>query len=300
MNKKSVGVYACGFVGSVCYQAFHQLNNWDVKAYDSDPSNCRLGKAMGSLVKFVSIEELAKCDIVFIALPTPFKLSTGECDTSLVENGVAQIRSFNKNNLVVIKSTVPPGTTRKLNFSYGKVCFNPEFLTEENAYKDFINLEYQIVGLDSNTELEKVDSEHDLLKLYQDCFKQEIMKCKEVDVMTSTSAEMVKYIRNCYLGTRLSFFNEIYQVCEKLDVNYDLVKDYAGLDKRVGAHYNNVDPENPGFGGKCLVKDINAFKYLANKLGVKSTVLEAVQEKNLEVRKIYDWLDIPGAATKNE
>lgn len=297
MDKRSFGIAGSGWVGTACYEAFHKLDNWEAKAYDSNPDGCRLNQILGSNANFVSFEELAKCDIVFIALPTPFKQSTGECDTSIVEKCVAQLRNLNKDNLIVIKSTVPPGTTKKLHFSYGNVWFNPEFLTEANAYNDFVNLEYQIIG--ANLDNEQLQEDHPLLQLYRDCYKQGIMQCKELNVMTSTSAEMVKYVKNCYLAVRLSYFNEIFQVCEKMDVNYDLVKHYVGLDPRIGNYYNTIDNESHRFYGKaCLPKDINAFIHLSKKLGINPNVIEGSWKTNLERSEGFerDWEAMNGRA----
>ncbi len=300
-KKVSLGIYGAGWVGSTCYQAFHQLDNYDVKAFDAHPDKCLLGKSMGTAATFVSLDELAKCDIVFIALPTPFKMSTGECDTSIVERGVAQVRAVRKDNLIVIKSTIPPGTTKKLNFSYGNICFNPEFLTEDNAYKDFINLEYQIIGVE---EAKGQDlSSHPMHVLYRDCFAQGIMKCEETTFVTSTTAETIKYVKNCYLATRLSFFNEVYQVCQKLDINYNIVKEFAGKDPRIGNHYNLIDDDKFRFYGKsCLPKDINAFIYLAKKFGVNPNVLEASWKTNLERSegRERDWEKMDGRAIVKE
>jgi UDPglucose 6-dehydrogenase len=287
-KKPSIGVCGTGFVGATCYQAFHQLEGWEAKAFDKNPEDSLLAKSMGKVVNFVSLEELAKCDVVFVCVPTPMKLSTGESDTSIVEHCVATLRNYNKTNSIVIKSTVPPGTTKKLNFNHGNVFFNPEFLTEANAYSDFISLEYQIIGINEDNK-DTVNHEHPLLRLYRDSYVQKITSAEQLFVMDSTSAEMVKYIRNCYLATRLSFFNEIYQVCEKLDLNYEKVVHYAGIDKRVGQHYNKVDPELKGWGLSCFPKDLNALKHLAEQLGIKPLVLQSVWDKNLEVRQVRDW-----------
>lgn len=296
-EKPSIGICGAGFVGASCYQVFSKLNDYDVVAYDRYVAGSKLYNEC-STAKFVSLEELAKCDVVFVCVPTPMKISTGECDTSIVENCVATLRNLNKDNVIVIKSTVPPGTTKKLNFSYSNVFFNPEFLTEANAINDFISLEYQIIGINEDNK-EQINHNHILLRLYKDCYVQNVTKSEQLFVMDSTSAEMIKYVRNCYLATRLSFFNEINQVCQALDLNYEKVVHYAGIDSRVGQHYNKIDPDNPGWGGKCLYKDVNAFKYLASQLKVDPVVLYSVNEKNLEVRKIHDWLDIPGATTKD-
>lgn len=296
-NNLSVGIVGGGFVGSTCYQVFHQLKDWSVKVYDLNKEKSRLHNAMGSAANFVGMEDVANCDVVFVCVPTPMKMSTGECDTSIVEHCVATIRGFNKYNTIVIKSTVPPGTTKKINFNYGNVFFNPEFLTEANAYNDFVSLEYQIIGINEDNK-EKVDHNHPLLSLYRDCYVQKLTNGEQLFIMDSTSAEMIKYVKNCYLATRISFFNEIKQVCDKLDLNYEKVAHYAGLDNRIGQHYNKIYDDKPFFAGHCLPKDINALIHLMKILNINSNVLSGVWKTNLERSEGFerDWEGMIGRA----
>lgn len=270
---KTIGIIGNGFVGGTAYKAFSKLDGYKVLINDKDESKCKN-----------SFEDTAKCDLVFIAVPTPSNFETGECYTHIVSSCVAQVREYRKDNLIVIKSTVPPGTTKKLNFSYGRVCFNPEFLTEANADADFKNLQYQILGM-----AEKEEKADELHCVFYDCYKQGILDCSIFYNTDSSLAEMVKYTKNCYLATRLSFFNEIKQICDAVGVNYNQMKELAGLDNRVGNHYNEVNEDNPGWGLSCLPKDLNALKFVAEKLGLKPLVLDAAWKKNLEVRKFRDW-----------
>lgn len=296
MNKIKVGIAGAGFVGSTCYQVFKDLENYEVCVFDNNKENSKLFKELPSS-NFVSFDKLAECDVVFVCVPTPMVSSTGECDTSIVESCVAQLRSKNKNNSIVIKSTVVPGTTKRLNFSYGNVFFNPEFLTEANALEDFKNLEYQIIGINEEN-VETFNEDSPLLLVYKDCYNQKLLKSDELFVMDSTSAEAVKYVRNCYLATRLSFFNEVKQVCDALDINYEKVAHYAGLDPRVGQHYNKIDESKPFYSKVCLPKDINALIYLAKKLNVNPNVLEGSWKTNLERSEGFerDWETMVGRA----
>jgi UDPglucose 6-dehydrogenase len=110
---------------------------------------------------------------------------------------------------------------------------------------------------------------------------------------------MVKYTANCFLMTKVVFFNEIYQVCQKLGIEYKEVCKLVIADGRIG----NSHLEVPGFdgfmgaGGKCFPKDLNALIAVAKELGVNPTILESVWKKNLEVREKQDWLEIPGATS---
>jgi len=229
----------------------------------------------------------------FICVPTPMK-ENGACYTKKV---VDLVRKISKNNRtgadLIIKSTVSPGATKKLNKKIGRVFFNPEFLTEANSYDDFVNLPYQIIGNPGKSRSEL------LIKLYTDAQEQGLLKGgSNIIECDSTVAEMVKLTRNAYLATRLSFFNEINQICNSINVPFDLMKELAGMDERVGNHYNKVPgPDGKlGFGGSCLCKDINSLMYVARKFQIEPSVLRGVWEKNLEVRPERDWENLIGRA----
>ena len=114
----------------------------------------------------------------------------------------------------------------------------------------------------------------------------------------STHAEMVKYLTNSFLATKVSFANEIYQICDKLNIDYDKVVEYATLDDRLGkSHWNVPGPDGDfGFGGHCLPKDLSALIYLAMNLHTETNVLNAVEETNDVVRKNRDWENMKGRA----
>jgi UDPglucose 6-dehydrogenase len=114
-----------------------------------------------------------------------------------------------------------------------------------------------------------------------------------------TSAEMVKYMANCALATKVIFANEMYDICQKLGINYDEVKNMVAADKRIGETHLGVTTLR-GFGGKCFPKDLLALKGLAKEIKVDTTILDAVWNKNLKVRKIHDWEEIPFAVGKSD
>lgn len=281
-----IGIIGQGFVGGTCYEAFSKLEGYEVFAYDKDPERSKS-----------SFEEVVECDVIFVAVPTPMDSVTGECHTNIVDKVITQIRAKNKDSYIVIKSTVPPGTTERLNFSYDKIAFSPEFLTEADAYNDFVNLPYQIIGYSEESQID--DSGFQLIgNIFIDAHRQGVMRSKRIHSISARAAEMVKYTRNTYLATRLSFFNEIKQICDKLKISYDQLRYYAGLDGRVGNHYNEVKKGDEGWGKSCLPKDINALIFKAKELKIKPMVLEAVWEKNLEVipEDKKDWEQMPGRA----
>ena len=282
MNK--VGIVGQGFVGKALKSGFEK--HYDVYTYDTkEKCNCL---DMNDLV--------VEANIIFICVPTPMK-EDGNCDTSIVEGVVKDINEFVlerqcSNRVVVIKSTIPPGTTEKLNkeCEYIQVVFNPEFLTEANYIEDFKNQNRIILG-GPRPGITKVK------RFYSKIFpKITIVKTG------STIAEMVKYTTNTFLATKVSFANEMYQICMRLDIDYDKVIEYSTYDERLGkSHWTVPGPdEHYGFGGSCFPKDINALIELSKELNWNPEVLSSVWNTNLKVRPEEDWKELKGRAVVAE
>jgi len=249
------------------------------------------------------MKELVKeSDIIFICVPTPM-FESGECDLSIVENVVSDyVALVNKLSLsnsrlnsqvLVIKSTVVPGTVERLAKKYPSTnfVFNPEFLTERKARLDFINASRIVLGGNKLKAIEIVE------KLYKLRFP--YTKVIKTDFGT---AQLIKYMANCFFATKVSFMNEMYQVCEAINGDWDKALEGFISDGRIGNSHIDVPGHDGdfGFGGKCFPKDINAMIKRAEELGVKSIVMKSAWEKNKEVRQDLDWYDIPGAVSKNE
>lgn len=304
MKKQTIGVIGHGFVGGAVQRGM--MHAFDVLVHDpfKYPEGCRpehrdardAARAMGGDIQYVgfgvvtSIEELCRrANVIFVCLPTPMR-PDGSCDTSNVEGAVKELAYHGKGNVVVIKSTVPPGTTAKLDADrrgLRGVVFNPEFLTEANADEDFKNQTRIIIGGED-------PAKSIVKKLYATAYP------KVPTIKTSsTIAEMVKYMTNCFLATKLSFANEMYQVCEKLGVDYDKVVEYARYDERLGnSHWAVPGPDGSlGWGLSCFPKDLNALMFKARELGIDPKVMSAVWQKNLEVRRNRDWEKMSKAVT---
>jgi len=199
-----IGVVGCGFVGTAVYEGLknhHNLNNYD-KAVDKD---CTCG----------SMQELADCsDIIFVCVPTPMK-KDGSCYTGIVENVVKELDECTEGKILVLKSTLIPGTTRTLNQIYknNTIIFSPEFLTEANSIEDFKNQTRIILGGERQ-------GTNKLRIMFSKAFpKAHIIKTD------STYAEMIKYVTNNFLTVKVAFANEMYKVCERLRIDYDKVVD---------------------------------------------------------------------------
>ncbi len=164
--------------------------------------------------------------------------------------------------------------------------FNPEFLTEANAIEDFNNQNRIILGGHK-------DVTSYLKTIYIKVFPQ-----ARIIKTDSTHAEMVKYLINTFLSTKVSFANEMYEISKSLGIDYDKVIEYATLDDRLGkSHWNVPGPDGDfGFGGHCFPKDLQALISLAHDLNVSPRILTAVDCKNNDVRKNKDWKQMRGRA----
>ena len=269
-----IGIIGQGFVGNAIYQKFKGF--YDVYTYDIDESKSNSTKD----------ELFANSKVIFTCLPTPMN-PDGSCNTDLLESVISEI-SERGNYTVVIKSTIIPGTTARLNSLYDNldIVFNPEFLTEANAVQDFDNTTRVVLGGPRKaTTL--------LKRIYRKVFAQ-----AHIVKTGSTHAEMVKYVTNTFLSVKVAYANEVYQICEGLNLDYDKVIEYATFDQRLGkSHWAVPGPDGDyGFGGHCFPKDLSAFIHLADNLDATSNVLEATRETNDQVRKNRDWEQQKGRA----
>ena len=284
MKNKTVGIVGQGFVGSAIREGLKHA--FIIETIDIDPSKESTCDNISELVDRVD-------EIIFVCLPTPMK-SDGRCDTRIVETAIKDIndaaRRVQKRVITVVKSTIEPGTSDRLNNSYSSitVVFNPEFLTEANSYDDFKNQSRIIIG-GPRPASTKVKT------MYRKAFpKTPIIKTG------ANVAEMIKYFTNCFLATKVSFANEMKQVCDAVQIDFDKVVEYALYDDRIGSSHLSVPgPDgSTGFGGHCFPKDLNAIMHLAETHGIKPSVLSSVWHKNLEVRPQAerDWETMVGRA----
>ena len=279
-----IGIVGQGYVGSAVKEVFskhYETNTFDLNG----DCTCR------------DMEELIDTsDIIFVCVPTPMR-KDGSCDTSIVDSVVHELNSLaitrqDANRIIAIKSTVPPGTTNRLNkeCEYISVIFNPEFLTEANFIDDFKNQSRIIIGGErpSSTKLRQVYS-----LVFPDAT---IVKTG------SKTAEMVKYMTNTFLATKVSFANEMKMICDGLKIDYDKVVEYSTYDERLGkSHWAVPGPDGKmGFGGSCFPKDLNALIMVADKLGIHASVLYSAWDTNLEVRPEEDWKELKGRAVVDE
>jgi|TARA_B110000977_G_scaffold616_1_gene855 UDPglucose 6-dehydrogenase len=272
-----IGIIGQGYVGTALKVGFKDYYN--VETYDKYDLSKSTKSSIKRVVEFT--------DVIFVCVPTPMR-KDGTCYTGIVEEVIREINETADGHIVVIKSTVPPGTTDRINAEYTKstVIFNPEFLTEANFIDDFKNQNRIILGGDRK-------GTSKVRQLYSRLFPQATI------VKTGAKhAEMVKYFTNCFLATKVSFANEMKHICDSIDLDYDKVVEYATYDERLGkSHWSVPGPDGDlGFGGHCLPKDLSAMVNGFDTLGL----LEAVEQVNDQVRENRDWELMVGRAVLEE
>ncbi len=275
----AIGIIGMGYVGTALKEGFKDYYKIETYDIDNSLSSCNSIKTL-----------ISKVEVIFLCVPTPMN-ENGSCNLNIIENIIDEINSLiqsQSNKIIIIKSTVPPGTTESLNNKYQNfnIIFNPEFLTEANFIEDFKNQNRIILGGSKS-------STSQIREFYIKIFSK--AKIIETD---SNYAEMVKYFSNTFLATKVSFANEIKMICDKLNIDYNKVVEYASYDNRLGhSHFSVPGPDGKlGFGGSCFPKDINALISVALKLGVDPILLRSVWNTNLKVRPEKDWEKLKGRA----
>tara|TARA_A100001011_G_scaffold393003_2_gene481825 strand:+ start:490 stop:1344 length:855 start_codon:yes stop_codon:yes gene_type:complete len=282
-----IGIVGQGFVGTAIREGLK--NFYPVLVYDIKENICpeEMLTTPQGIIK--------NCEVIFQCLPTPMKKS-GECDLSIVRGSLETLNAMsithNKNPVIIVKSTIPPGTCEKLNeeFKNINIIFSPEFLTEANSIEDFKNQTRIILGGP---------------RPYTTQIKTVLRKAFPHIPIVKTgykTAEMVKYFINNFLSAKVTFANEMYQICNSLDIDYDKVTEYALFDKRIGrSHLAVPGPDGDfGYGGHCFPKDIDAMIYLAKEMSVDSSLLEAIKQKNNSIRNNRDWEKMKGRAVSED
>jgi len=280
--KFSLGIIGNGFVGGATQLL--RCKEIDILVWDIIPDKC--------IPKNLSISDLNVCDFIFICVPTPME-QDGNCHTGIVEKVVENLKDpKNQINLkktkIIIRSTIPPGTSERLG-----CYFMPEFLTEANWKQDFINCPIWIIGCEF-----KNCEDNILLKfkeLINTAYKNKVIKSNEIKGLTTKETEMIKYTRNSFLAVKVAYFNEIYELCKSLDINYENVRNSTYLDSRIGPSHTQVPgPDGKfGFGGTCLPKDIHALHQVYYKsIQRLPPMLSAVIYRNENIdRPEKDWAE---------
>jgi len=280
-----IGIIGNGYVGG----ATALLGNRavEVKVYDVDPEKC--------VPRGVGMDGLLDCSFIFVCVPTPMN-AEGKCSLHLVEQVVSELveKGFDSGR-IVIKSTVPVGTSRRLN-----TMFMPEFLTEQNWRDDFLFQKNWILG--TNVRSDKIRDE--IYLIFDAAWHDGVLKHRpHMTFSTTEEAELTKYVRNSFLATKVAFFNEIEEFCRASNVSYRKVRELTLYDERIGDSHTSVPgPDGKrGFGGTCFPKDISSLLHQILDKNLVSYIINAARSRNVEAdRKEKDWESNKGRAVTNE
>lgn len=266
----SIGIIGGGYVGSAT--ALFGCDKVQVFIWDSDPKR--------RIPRDCQPNDIIACDLIFICVPTPCS-EDGSCNVSIVESVLKEFRSLSPEPLdVVIRSTVPPFTSKRLG-----TAFMPEFLTEKNWREDVRTRSDWIVGVPQNEHGRRIQKKIETLLQYS--AEAGKIAGSNTNVVLPEEAELAKYVRNCFLSTKVAFFNEIYRLCERTQVNYEKIRELTGHDPRIGTSHMQVPGHDGlfGFGGTCFPKDLSALRAVYREFQVDSPVMDAVHRRNLDDRK---------------
>lgn len=268
MKKPVIGIVGLGVLGGAALN-YYTKNKYEVVTYDiAKPCT---GK-----------ESFKDADIIFICIPTPYK--NGKCDLSALWY---TLKWLPKDKIIVIRSTIPPGTTDKFAKKYtGDVLFNPEFLDSSKAEYDFEFPERQIIGIPSFS----VSSRSENLEY--------LPKANRMFVMSAIEAECVKYMGNTFFAMKNVFANIWYDYCKEIGVNYDKVREAVGAELRIGyVHLQVPHKGGRGAGGSCLPKELAAtidFMTAAHQFGNVDFLMQTQKINNRLLKESgkTDFLDM--------
>ena len=276
---KKIGIIGRGFVGSAVEFGFSAQTGCDaiVKVYDKNPKLSQNNLA----------ETINESDFIFLSVPTPSN-SDGSINLDILKQALSDINKVNNHqNIILIRSTIVPGTTRSFQSLFPKLnfVFNPEFLTERSAKYDFINQARFIFGGEKQNTAKVAD-----------LFKWRFGKTTPVIETSFETAELIKYMNNCFFATKVSFLNEMKLISDKVGADWETSIEGFVRDGRIGhSHLSVPGPDGKmGFGGSCFPKDIQAIINFAKKLNIELNTLKGAWETNLSVRPEKDWEELKG------
>lgn len=274
----SINIIGYGYVGSA---VGHLCEKNNIKFNVCDTQN-----KSGDFTYFSDIKNLIQhsekeneINYYFVAVPTPSD-SDGACDISIIRHVLSRLNLYiTKKTRVIIKSTLVPGSCSKLYHEFKKldIILSPEFLREATFRDDMYNAEFVLVGLSPHTELSEYS---DILKMFRELYQHN----KNIDIYMKSyeECELFKYTLNVHLAVKVWYFNEIYEISEKLGVDYEKLKCLFQLDKRIGDYGTRVPGHDGkfGYGLSCLPKETRGMMKLQEELGIDNHVLQEIIKRN--------------------
>jgi len=293
-----IGTGYVGLVSGVCFSdlgnnvicvdkdkdKLSRLKNGDIPIFEPGLSELVKKNLSAGRLSFSDdlISSINKSDIIFIAVGTPTAKDGVSADLSQVFSVVQLIsKKIKSHKVIVTKSTVPIGTGDKIEKILNKnkkkglftIVSNPEFLREGEAIKDFKYPDRVVIGANDNK----------VIKIFNELYRPIVNKGAAFVPCSRRAAELIKYASNAFLATKISFINEIANLCEKVNVNVDDVALGIGLDKRIGSRFLRA---GPAYGGSCFPKDTKALAKVGKNLNSPLSIVNSVINFN-EKRKTY-------------
>ena len=256
-----IGVVGVGFVGEAVVNSYRGFS--EIVTVDTDPAKFCTG----------TYDDLLTCEGVFICVPSPAK-PDGGCDTTILESVLENFKDYK--GVLISKVTAPPDVYTKLSKQYINLVYVPEFLTAANATRDYLNSTFTIIGGTVRAYM------HEASKIIM--FGQ--TNCLRTDYCTIEEAALTKYAINSYLATKVIFMNELLQLAEANQINFDYVALMMRNDLRIGSSHMHVPGADGkfGFGGMCFPKDTAALLKYAEDSNSDLSILSAATKKNTLLR----------------
>jgi UDPglucose 6-dehydrogenase len=254
----NIGIIGLGVVGSACQAGFESQGN-RVFVHDTKLNT--------------NISDVLLTEIIYVCIPTP-TLPNGKCNLAPLLDIINQLKDHSYTGVVAIKSTVTPGTTTSLQDSTGlNICFVPEFLREWCAFDDFVkNHKLLAVGCTNDHAFDIVKRSHGTLPVH-------------TQRLLPVEAEILKYYSNTFNALRVTFANNMFELCQKLSADYDTIKDTYLLRQTATADYMDCNQNLRGFGGMCLPKDILVLINTFEELGLDLDLFKSIERDNKKFKK---------------
>jgi UDPglucose 6-dehydrogenase len=258
-NNPRIGIIGLGFVGDAIR---HAMSPFDLVLVDKD-------KLRGTH----TYSDLMNCEGIFVCVPTPMG-NDGTCDISILEEVLSNLKNYT--GVIISKCTAPPNMYARLNEFYPNLVHAPEFLTANNARLDYIDGRFAIIG--GNVRAYRNEAER-IIRMGQH-------QLGSVHHCTIEEAALTKYAINSFLAMKVVFMNEIYQLAQESDQDYNVIARMMTLDDRIGTSHMKVPGTDGqlGFAGMCFPKDTLALLKYAESMDVPMNVLDAVIKKNITLR----------------
>jgi len=279
MNKENIAIVGFGYVGRAVCRFFQ--DHYKIKVYDPYLRGDEEELTHPNVQQEVSWDAINSCDVGIVCVPTP-QGEVGKVDLSIVEETIDNLNT----PYILIKSTIPPGTTARLREQTGKkIVFSPEYIGEGKYEVQW----WKDRGYPHPTDMKKHNfhifggEKEDTREVLQ-FFKPVVGPDAQYWQTDSTTAELVKYMENSWGATKVIFCNEFARIAQAFGIDYDELRELFLLDGRTERMHTAVFKNKPGFGGKCYPKDVNGIVRASEEAGYEPKLLKRVLEVNSEFR----------------